>query len=121
MDRELVILRVGALSGSAYERMQHVPIARRVGWSDPEIAAIESGDQVVLGTRHGAILRFVDDCGYRVRVSDAVFRAVSKLLNEREFAEITLLIGHYMMTARFLETLDVPLDAAATDWANLLS
>ena len=29
-------------------------------------------------------------------------------------AELTLLIGHYMMTARFLETLEVPLDDEAT-------
>jgi hypothetical protein len=34
-------------------------------------------------------------------------------------AELTLLIGHYMMTARFLETLEVPLDDAATSWDKM--
>ena len=29
-------------------------------------------------------------------------------------SEVTLLIGHYMMTARFLETLDIDLDEEAT-------
>ncbi len=120
-DRELVILRVGALSSSAYERMQHLPIARRVGWNDDQIAAIESGDQISLGPRYGTILRFVDECVNRVRVSDPVFKALRQFLSEQEIAEITLLIGHYMMTARFLETLDVPLDERATDWTHLLS
>lgn len=41
--REMVILRVGTLSGSAYERMQHLGIARSVGLSDAEIAAVDSG------------------------------------------------------------------------------
>jgi hypothetical protein len=33
-------------------------------------------------------------------------------------AELTLLID-YMMTARFLETLEVPLDDAATSWDKM--
>ncbi len=121
MDRELAILRVGALSASAYERMQHLPIARRIGWGDDQISAIENGDQAALGPRYGTLLRFVDECVQHVRVSDPVFDAVREFLGEEELAEITLLIGHYMMTARFLETLDVPLDEEATDWTQLLS
>jgi len=30
------------------------------------------------------------------------------------------LIGHYMMTARFLETLEIDLDEQATSWDKLL-
>lgn len=57
-DRQLVILRVAALSGSAYERMQHLPIARRAGWSYEQIAAIEAGDQITLG-EHASAIRHV--------------------------------------------------------------
>ena len=42
--REGVILRVAALSGSAYERMEHLEQAQKVGWRTAEIAAIEAGD-----------------------------------------------------------------------------
>jgi len=38
--REMVILRVGALSRSAYERMQHIGIAHSVGVTDTEVAAL---------------------------------------------------------------------------------
>ncbi|CAN7670708.1 carboxymuconolactone decarboxylase family protein [Caballeronia sp. LjRoot34] len=118
-DRELVILRVGALSSSEYERMQHLPIAHTVGWTDGEIASIESGDQVALGERDGTILRFVDECVYKVRVSDNTLLAARRFMTEQEVAEMTLLIGHYMMTARFLETLGVDLDDQATSWSAL--
>jgi alkylhydroperoxidase family enzyme len=120
-DRELAILRVGALSQSKYERMQHLGLAKQAGWTDEQIAAIEEGDQMALGARECAILRFVDECVYRVRVSDSSFLALKKLITEQEIAEITLLVGHYMMTARFLETIDVDLDDEPTPWSSLLS
>ena len=37
----MVILRIGALSKSAYERMQHLPLARKAGWTDEEIGKLE--------------------------------------------------------------------------------
>jgi alkylhydroperoxidase family enzyme len=116
-DRELVILRVAALSGSAYERMQHLPIARGVGWSDDDIARIERG--AGFDARSDTLLRFVDECVDRVKVTDATFAAARAFLSEGEIAEMVILIGHYMMTARFLETLEVDLDVAATPWDNM--
>jgi alkylhydroperoxidase family enzyme len=101
--------------------MQHLGLAKKAGWTDEQIAAIEEGDQMALGDREGAILRFVDECVYRVRISDPSFLALKKLITEQEIAEITLLVGHYMMTARFLETLDVDLDDEPTPWSSLLS
>jgi alkylhydroperoxidase family enzyme len=110
--RELIILRVGALSHSAYERMQHLPPARKAGWSDAEIAAIEAGETERLNPADGAMLRFVDACVLDVRVSDPIYAAISQFLSDQEIAEATLLIGYYMMTARYLETLQVDLDDA---------
>ena len=58
--REAAILRVAALSNSAYERMQHLDQARKEGWSDEQIAAIESGDHAGLPDIASAVLDFVD-------------------------------------------------------------
>jgi alkylhydroperoxidase family enzyme len=110
--RELIILRVGALSDSAYERMQHLPPARKAGWSDQDITAIETGQADQLNPADSALLRFVDECVRNVRVSDRTFDEIRKFLTEEEIAEATLLVGYYMMTARFLETLKVDLDDA---------
>ncbi|WP_175779524.1 carboxymuconolactone decarboxylase family protein [Burkholderia anthina] len=116
-DREMIILRVGALSSSQYERMQHLPLARQAGWTDAEIQKIEQGSGV--DARSQAILQFVEECVKAVRVSSQTFARVREFFSETQMAELTLLVGHYMMTARFVETLDVPLDAAATSWENM--
>jgi alkylhydroperoxidase family enzyme len=110
--RELIILRVGALSDSAYERMQHLPPARKAGWSDEDIAAIETGRVDRLNPADGILLQFVDECVRDVRVSNRTFAEIRKYLSDQEIAEATLLVGYYMMTARFLETLKVDLDDA---------
>jgi len=52
-------------------------------------------------------------------VSTDTFEETKKYLSESEIAELTLLIGHYMMTARFLETLEIDLDDAPTSWDNV--
>jgi alkylhydroperoxidase family enzyme len=110
--RELVILRVASLSNSAYERMQHLPPARKAGWSDQDITAIEMGEADRLNPADGALLHFIDECVRDVRVSDPTFAEIRKFLTEEEIAEATLLIGYCMMTVRFLETLQVDLDDA---------
>ncbi len=116
-DREMIILRVGALSSSQYERMQHLPLARQAGWTDADLLQIEQGCGP--DARSQAILQFVDECVNAVRVSSTTFARVREFFSETQTAELTLLIGHYMMTARFVETLDVPLDDAATSWENM--
>lgn len=112
---ELVILRVAALSGSAYERMQHLPPARQAGWSDEEIHAIELGPGDALDDTARALLAFVDECVRDVRVSTQTFERAGEYFSEGALADVTLLTGFYMMTARFLETLDVALDDAPCD------
>lgn len=117
-DREMIILRVGALSGSAYERMQHLPLALKAGWSEVDIEKIEKGTPT--GEREKAILAFVDECVRNVKVSHDTFNRIRPYYDETQIAELTLLIGHYMMTARFLETLEVDLDESATSWDAVL-
>lgn len=65
------------------------------------------------------ILQFVDECVERVKVSSKVFVKTRNFLTDGEIAELTLLIGHYMMTARFLETLEIDLDSKPTSWDNV--
>jgi alkylhydroperoxidase family enzyme len=61
----------------------------------------------------------VDECVYRVKVANTTFADVKQFMSEQEIVEITLLIGHYMMTARFLETLEIDLDKEPTPWTGV--
>ena len=114
--REGVILRIAALSGSAFERMQHLGEARKAGWTEAEIAGIEAGDRSGTLGAFTPVLAFVDECVAGVRVSDATFAAVAAALSPREIATVLILIGHYMTVARFLANLDIPLDPAPSAW-----
>ncbi|OGP83781.1 MAG: hypothetical protein A2Y95_07140 [Deltaproteobacteria bacterium RBG_13_65_10] len=116
--RELTILRVATLSRSDYERTQHIPIARACGATDADIDAMERGDPAALDARAALVLRFTDECVRDVRVSDGTFEQARKIFSAREIAELTLTIGFYMMTARFLETLAVDAEPPAKDMAE---
>ena len=63
-------------------------------------------------------MRFVDDCVRTGDVSDATFDAVRTALGARDLATVLLLIGHYMMIARFTKVLRVELDAEADSWSH---
>ncbi len=109
---------MAALHASAFERMQHFGEAQKAGWTDAEIAAIESGDPSEMLGDFVTIIRFVDECVAAPRVSDATFARARELLSDRDIATLILLVGHYMMVARFLGTLDVDLDPAPSSWQS---
>ena len=114
--REGVILRVAALSGCAFERMQHLGEAGKAGWTTDEIGTIEGrGPLDALGT-FAAVLRFVDACVASPRVPDGVFAAARDMLSDRDLATVIVLVGHYMTVARFVETLGIELDPTPSDW-----
>lgn len=113
--RELAILRVGNRSKAQYEWVQHVPIAKAVGASDAQVAALERGDITAscFDAREQLMLRFVDELIDKVKVSDATFAAASKEFPPREIVELILAVGYYMMIARLLETTAVDIEAPA--------
>jgi AhpD family alkylhydroperoxidase len=116
--RELVILRIAALSGSVYERTQHVPTARKAGATEAEIASADSGHPCGLTPDLALAFRFAEECARDVKVSDATVQEAIGRFSAAEIAELTLLVGFYMMTARYLETLGVAADPPL-DTANL--
>jgi alkylhydroperoxidase family enzyme len=115
-NAEVVITRVAVLSNSQYELAQHHDRALDVGISEKELTAIASGELAQLSANDQTLVRYVDECVRDVRVSDATFKEAASILTETQIADLTLLIGHYMMTARFLETLEVDVDKPADKW-----
>lgn len=113
--RELVILRVGRLSGAQYEWTQHVPIAKAVGANDAQIAALERGDldDPAFDAVERAVLEFATEVLRDVRASDTTLAAVRAHFSDREVVELLLTVGYYMMIARLLETTGVDLDEPA--------
>ena len=116
--REAVIMRVAVLQDSAYEQMQHAAEVRKAGWSDGEVEAIKAGDGQGLPEEVAAVMDFVDQAVVSGQVSDAVFVRVQASLTPNDIATLILLIGHYMMIARFTAILRIELDAEPDGWAH---
>ncbi len=119
--REIAILRVGYLSNAAYEVFQHEALARHVGLTDAEIAAIKAGgaEAAKLGDAGAAVLAYAEDLVKNVRASDATLAAVRKHLDDTQLVDLTLVTGMYMMVSRFLETTGVEIDSAPIDWKEV--
>ena len=114
--RELAILRVGRLERAEYEWVQHVPIARSVGASDEDIAAVERDDLDSLDPLTRSVLRFTTEAVRDVRVSeDTVAEVREHGLSPREVVELLLVISYYMGVARLTESAGVEVDGPLGD------
>lgn len=109
--RELAILRVGHLSGAAYEVQQHETICRQMKMREPLIAAARTGETQDLTEIEAQVLAFTDDVVRNVRAGDATFQPLLAALGPRQLQELTITIGFYMLVSRYLETFGVDLEA----------
>jgi AhpD family alkylhydroperoxidase len=112
-DTELVILRVAHVRDCRYEHEHHVRIGRRVGLSDEEIARVAEGGSAGGGwtPREQAILQATDELLADGNVADETWSRLSGDLETRELIELVLLVGHYEMLAKTINTLGIQPDA----------
>ena len=109
--RELAILRVGHLSGCAYEVYQHEPFARKVGLPDDVIKAIKGGlPNTIFTEPQAAIIAFTDDIVKNVRASDLTLSRVRAIMEDRCLMDLMMVIGWYMMACRVFMTTDLDMD-----------
>ena len=113
--RELVILRVGALSNASYEVFQHKRVAAQAGVEQTKIDAVlehprTSVDAQAFTALELAILNFTDAVVREVKAPQILFDEVSALLPHRQLVEVMMTIGFYMLVCRFLENLEVDIE-----------
>jgi alkylhydroperoxidase family enzyme len=113
--RELVILRVGALSGAKYEVFQHRRVAARAGVPAAKIEAVladpgAAPDASVFEAFECALLGFTDAVVREVKAPEDLFRAVVAQLTHQQLVELLMTIGYYMLVSRLLENLEVDIE-----------
>jgi alkylhydroperoxidase family enzyme len=117
--RELVIMRIGWLTGSVYEWTQHWRIAQGLGVSAEDLLGVRDWrDHDAFGPAERAVLAATDDV-----VRDGVVSADSWAACEREFGgdpavliELVTAIGAWRMIASTLHSLQVPLEDGVAGW-----
>ena len=110
--REILIIRLGHLMGSAYILRQHVPkLAEAEGLSRAQCDALGHWqDTAHFSARERAALAFADSMTESIEVPDAVFEPLRDHFNERQIVDLAVLVGTYNMHARILQALDVDLE-----------
>lgn len=113
--REIVILRVGHVTGSTYEVHQHKIVGRNCGMTDAQIDAVPTGaTSDAFDETQKLAIRVTDEILANVRMSDATFEAAKAAFSHRELVELILTIGFYNMIAGLLENLQVEIEPEGT-------
>ncbi len=108
-SRELVIMRVAALTGCEYVwKVHEAQYAPGAGLTTQQVAALREGSwSGVFDAREQALLAYVDAMTRDVAVPDDVFAQVSRHFGDRETVEVTVLVGAYNMQTRVLRALGI--------------
>jgi 4-carboxymuconolactone decarboxylase len=112
---ELAILAVARTCRSTYEWHQHVELGRKAGVSAAEIRSLGDDDHGVLDDRDRAVVEYVQAVAHD-EVDDATFEAVATRFDARTIIGLSLLAGHYLMTARMLSALEIPTEGSFVGW-----
>jgi len=111
-DRKLAILRTGWLCQAPYEFGEHANQSRRAGFTEEEIERITIGSSAPEWSDDDrAILRAVEELHANAMVSDETWAQLSKRLDEHQLVELLILIGQFVATAYFQNSLRLRLEA----------
>ena len=107
--RELVIVRIGFVTGVDYIVRQHVPaLAIAEGLTLDECEALKDWPPSRwFDERDRAALAYADAMTGEIRVPDTVYAPLKRFFSERGIVELTILIGTYNMHARVLQALQI--------------
>src|SRR5690606_24924225 len=107
-DRELLIMRTACNTGAAYEWGHHVPIARRAGITDDEIARLAAPvDEGVWPAHDTALLRAADELHDTAELSALPWAGRAGRLDERQLIEVCMLVGQYHLVAFTVRSLGI--------------
>ncbi len=116
--RELVILRIGWATGSAYEWAQHWRIARLLGIGEEELLAVRDWRSAPrLGAAEHAVLAATDETLESGTISAATWAACERHVGGREeLIELVAAIGCWRLFSSLLRSLEIPLEAGVEAW-----
>ena len=114
--RELLILRGAQVSEADYEWAHHVVMALAAGVTQAQIDALaEWPDSALFNAQEKAILRLADEVTRGPAASSDCIEALkAQGFDASAIVELTLTASFYVCVARFLKSMDVPLEPGFT-------
>jgi alkylhydroperoxidase family enzyme len=113
--REFAIIQVARLRDSEYQWVQHVALARAVGASATQIAAIRDGreDDASLSEPQREVLRFARELTLEGAASEESLSQLAARLGPRQVVELLMVIGQWLSICSFVATLGLQPDLPA--------
>jgi 4-carboxymuconolactone decarboxylase len=115
-EREIVILRVAWLTGSAYEFGHHTRIGLEAGLDEDEIARTAAAGTEGWQPADAALLQAADEIHAADRVGDETWAELAGRYTEAELLELLALVGFYRMTAGILNSAGVEPEPGVAGW-----
>jgi alkylhydroperoxidase family enzyme len=116
--RELMIMRIGWVTGSAYEWTQHWRVATAAGIPPEDILAVRDwkhADRLTAADK--AILAATEDCLAGNSISDAAWAEVAKHVPDpAQQVEFVIAMGNWMAFSLLFRTLRIPLADGVVPW-----
>jgi alkylhydroperoxidase family enzyme len=112
--QQLVIIKTSSLNRSAYCLSHNVPLGRKMGLSDEQIAAARGDDYMVsplFDDRQKAAIRWAEAVtNMTARDDEAAFAAMKQHFSEKQIVELTVFCGMWNYSNRLCEALHVDLE-----------
>jgi alkylhydroperoxidase family enzyme len=110
-QRELLVLRVATLRGSAYEWEQHCVLAADVGLDQADVERIAAGpDAPGWSPLEGAMLRAVDELIGDGEIADATWQFLATEFDDQQMMDLVFTVGAYEILALAFRSFGVELD-----------
>lgn len=109
--RELAILTVGHVTGSAYEVAHHQKHGLKAGVSPEQLKHIpEFETSPLFDEQERAVMAFARESTLNVAVADATIERLKSFLDDRTLMELVLNVGWYNSGVRIMAAIDLDLE-----------
>lgn len=116
--RELIILRIGWVTGAVYEWTQHWRLSIQLKIPERDLLAVRDWRNAAhLSEADRAVLAATDETLAQGRISDATWAACARhLASAEERLELVAAIGNWTLFSQLLKNLEVPLEEGVAPW-----
>jgi alkylhydroperoxidase family enzyme len=117
--RELAIVATAYAVDSPYERHHHLPIARKVGVGDAQLAAFPDWEaSEAFGPLERAVVAYADQVAHTRDVDDATFETLRRLLPADQLTDLVVTVAWYHLCAAILGPLRIEPEGADKDQSS---
>lgn len=109
--RELIILKVADVQNSEYEWVEHVAIAKAIGFEDKHFEAIKMNDLSLFDDCEKACMQAVEQLCKSGDIDDQLWQKLAEHLDYQQQIELVFVIGSYTLMSWVIRVMRLPLES----------